>query len=361
MKTLNGLLLTTLMLLGAKCELIAQCPETATPECPNCPNCPLDYESCDSIPPYTPKVNVIISGFWRIVSSNGIPDHPIGMFPLVYEPEAGLTADERALRRTEEVCCGRPTGMTEQMHVFVMPAYPGERKAMSLTSDKYTFWLPVPGLPVPTVLRQDGPAPFGVAVNGIPLDPAAAEWWDGNPNWSMNPLKHPLMESDLDCNNGHVQPNGAYHYHGFPEQLYENSGGEWPVSNQQDLNIVQLGWAFDGAEIYGPVCFQDPATSVLGRNWIMVESAWTEKSGARPGAPAGPGGTYSTGEYVEDYEATRGTYDDDPSGRPVYLDQCNGHVNPDFLDGEYHYHITTTFPYIPRCYSKIVSLEGRGI
>lgn len=350
--------IAVLLLIISEMHLEAQCPNAPTADCPTCPNCPLDFENCEATPTFTPKVNVIISGFWRIVSSNGIPDHPIGIFPLEFPPKIGLSDAERKHRKILEVCCGRPNAITEQMHVFAMPAYPGTRKPISSPSDVQTFWLPVPAEAIPTILRPDIPAPFGVAVNGIPFDPAAAEWWNGSHDWSMNPLEHPEMETDLDCNNGHVQPNGAYHYHGFPEALYEGRGGEWPLTGSRMQKIVQLGWAFDGAEIYGPICYQKPATSVNGQNWIEVETAWETKSGSR-GAGAPPG-DYSSGYYVQDYEASRLEYRSHPLKGPVLLDQCNGHVNSDFLDGAYHYHITTDFPYIPRCYAKILEYGGPG-
>lgn len=38
---------------------------------------------------------------------------------------------------------------------------------------------------------------------------------------------------------------------------------------------------------------------------------------------------------------------------PTGLDSCNGHTHatPEFADGTYHYHVTTTVPYISGCYA----------
>jgi hypothetical protein len=38
-----------------------------------------------------------------------------------------------------------------------------------------------------------------------------------------------------------------------------------------------------------------------------------------------------------------------------YLDECNGHVGP---DGGYHYHTTSTFPYILSCYRGTPTNNG---
>jgi hypothetical protein len=47
----------------------------------------------------------------------------------------------------------------------------------------------------------------------------------------------------LDESHAHVQPNGAYHYHGIPTLLFERlSGGE--------KKMTQVGWAADGYPVY---------------------------------------------------------------------------------------------------------------
>jgi hypothetical protein len=60
------------------------------------------------------------------------------------------------------------------------------------------------------------------------------------------------MQYDLDCNNGHVQESGAYHYHGYPYGLVDKIKPEQANSNRS--NIVLLGWAFDGNPIYAEEC-----------------------------------------------------------------------------------------------------------
>ncbi len=65
------------------------------------------------------------------------------------------------------------------------------------------------------------------------------------------------------------------------------------------------------------------------------------KTGARPAG--GPPGTYD-GTFGADWEYVAGSGD---------LDACNGHEGTVLIDGApvrtYHYVLTNTFPYIPRC------------
>jgi hypothetical protein len=44
------------------------------------------------------------------------------------------------------------------------------------------------------------------------------------------------------------------------------------------------------------------------------------------------------------------------------LDECRGRVGatPEFPDGVYHYHLTTTFPYTTLCLSGAVSSSAHG-
>ena len=55
-----------------------------------------------------------------------------------------------------------------------------------------------------------------------------------------------------DSSHGHVQPNGAYHYHGIPTGLVAAL-----TDGKQKMVIV--GWAADGFPIYNPVGYSDPA------------------------------------------------------------------------------------------------------
>lgn len=216
------------------------------------------------------RVRIWSEGEYRYVESNGIPDHATGTFPN----------------------SGNPNTITEQSHRFRMPVAP-QRAAQR------------------TPL---GMHPFGVAVNGVPFDPGAAEFWnnDRQSGWQYEALSE-FMHLGLDEHHAHVQPSGAYHYHGLPE------GIAGPL----------LGYAADGFPIY--------RADSSGVAW---RSSYRVKSGTRP---SGPGGAYD-GRFVQDYEFVTGAGD---------LDACNGReaATAEYPQGTYCYVVTPDFPFIPRCFT----------
>jgi hypothetical protein len=149
-----------------------------------------EFSRCDIIPPFTPKVSissslvdksivpVSIAPAWRIISTNEIPDHTIGVFGS-----------------TKMIPCGRPTSLKEQeITTYKLPLYPG------ISESGIKDYVPLAEL-----------TPFGIAINGILFDPAANEWYKCNKEtgWQQSALDHPDMKNELDCNNAHIQPDGA--------------------------------------------------------------------------------------------------------------------------------------------------------
>jgi hypothetical protein len=128
--------------------------------------------------------------------------------------------------------------------------------------------------------------------------------------------------------NAHVQPDGTYHYHGIPTGVLAAEGG----------NSVPalIGWAADGFPIYGPYGYSNPEQKSAVKK---LKSSYRVKNGTRPN---GPGGRYN-GKFTQDWAYVAGTGD---------LDQCNGRfaVTPEYPNGTYHYVLTDSFPYIPRCW-----------
>jgi hypothetical protein len=263
----------------------------------------------------------------RVLERNGIPEHPVGLFPL------------HADSQNDECACGRPTAIKEQKNndgsypTYKVPLFPGEVSA----NESSVRWLYLP-------------EEFGIAINGVELDPTADEWLnnDRTTGWEKNALQHPDMMGELDCNMAHVQNEGVYHYHGLPIGLYEGEGGTYPWNTGSGIlpilaKTVLLGYGSDGFPAYGPTCYKAPASSagkyLVGRNWWKPKPSWVLRSGDR--GPNSPGGPYN-GDYDQDYEYIAGKGD---------LDLCNGHFapTPENPNGIYHYHITVEFPYIPRC------------
>ncbi|MDX8347656.1 YHYH protein [Cognatiyoonia sp. IB215446] len=163
----------------------------------------------------------------------------------------------------------------------------------------------------------------GITVNGIPLRPGTAEYYDAQSErgYSRDPSSGWNVEGVgglvMDAQNAHVDGDGMYHYHGIPSAVTDGLDG------------TLFGYAADGFEIH-----------YLG---TAVKSSWQLKSGDRP---SGPGGAYD-GTYVQDYEFIAGSGD---------LDECNGAM----VGGRYVYFATDTYPFFPRCFKGTVSTDFRG-
>lgn len=252
-------------------------------------------QPADQAPPGTNTYTMEVVGTERIITANGIANHSVGRFP----------GD------------GNPNRISAQNYRFVLDATP--RKA-----------------------SQPGNArgyPFGIAISGVVFDPGAAEWYRGQPGpWQYEPLSG-AVRLGLDANNAHVQPTGAYHYHGLPTALMNELG----VS--RDTHSPLIGWAADGFPIYAKFGHLDGVTAQS--SIIEHTPSYKLKDGPRQATANGRGetpGGYYDGTFVADYEYVEGL---------GTLDACNGifTVTPEFPNGTYAYFLTTTWPVIPRCFS----------
>lgn len=170
---------------------------------------------------------------------------------------------------------------------------------------------------------------FGIAINGVVMDPGTAEYWQNNrrSGWNYEAMGG-ACKLGLDRYNAHVQPDGTYHYHGIPTGVLASEGGS---------SIPALiGYAADGFPIYGPYGYSNPQQKSRMKK---LKSSYRIKNGNRPD---GPGGRYN-GKFTQDWAYVSGAGD---------LDQCNGRfaVTPEYPNGTYHYVLTDSFPYIPRCW-----------
>src|SRR5215471_4893489 len=119
----------------------------------------------------TNRVTITITGGERVIAANGLPDHTPGDFP----------------RR------GNPNMIAAQNYHFQVPLNPQ----------------------IASQPRRANGAWFGVALNGVPFEPGTAEFWNDEREWNYE-AKSGFINLGLDDNNAHVQPTGAYHYHGLP-------------------------------------------------------------------------------------------------------------------------------------------------
>jgi len=238
-------------------------------------------------------VSITDDGQFRYIASNGIPNHVTGQFPNR----------------------GNPNTISAQEHKYRVPLNP--QKTGQATPKEMVV---------------------GVAVNGIPFEPATAECYGyargqrprpgQSCEWREEAIVNGEGQLGLDSSNAHVQPNGTYHYHGVPNGLL-------PVLGDEDL--VQVGYAADGFPL------------MVSRSHAY-KSSYRLKSGTRP---SGPGGAYD-GKYTADYVYAAAKVGD--------LDECNG-ANV-VVDGrpQYMYFITKEFPFAPRCLMGTAdeSFERRG-
>ncbi|WP_309709788.1 YHYH protein [Armatimonas sp.] len=248
------------------------------------------------------EVKIEIRDGFRYITANGIPDHVTGQFPNR----------------------GNPNAISPQRYTLKVPVKPTASDENISTNG------------------QD----FGIAVNGVPFDPSTAEFWNGNRTWRYEAMTGVMGAQGglgVDENLAHVQPTGAYHYHGMPMGLLKKL--DW----QRKMALV--GWAADGYPIYGNYGYSS-ATSAKSP-LKKLKPSYRLKSGARESGDA-PGGAYD-GSFENDFEFVKGSGD---------LDPWNGRygITPEFPEGTYYYVLTDSFPFIPRKFrgQPDASFQRRG-
>ena len=248
----------------------------------------------------------------RILNGNGIPNHEVGTFPNNDNPNT----------------------ISEQN-----------------VNEKFTL---CPQIVSENGLEVGGPASaIAYALNSVKFDPATAGRCNNEGecclaqcqgNWNIEALGHDTFDFGDDMNHAHVQPNGAYHYHGMPELLIDFLG------DNDGMTIV--GWASDGFPVYARYGYINAVDSNSGTT--ALQPSYRLKSQPDLNRPTtltallGPGGgsnlniAIPMGAFTQDYEYIDGLGD---------LDRCNGRfgVTPEFPDGIYYYVVTDNFPFFTRC------------
>lgn len=212
--------------------------------------------------------------------------------------------------------------------------FPGPGNPNTISAQKLTFKMPVAPKANEKAVKAQGPTTWGIALNGVPFDPNTAEYWnrDRSSGWNED-LMGAANKLGADQSNAHVQPDGTYHYHARPNLLVDALGGD---TGRQLL----VGYAADGFPVYTANGYKDPKDPKSPI--VALKSGYRLKSGERPGGTVGPGGKYD-GKYTADWEWVAGKGD---------LDESNGRfeVTTEYPKGTYAYHMTDTFPYIPRMF-----------
>ena len=264
-------------------------------------------ESVNAISRYSWTSN----GSQRILSGNGIPNHEVGTFPNNNNPN---TIREINVNKRFTLC---PEIISESGLEIVGPALA-----------------------------------IAYAINSVKFDPGTAgrcndlgecSLAQGQGNWNIEALGHDTFNFGDDMNHAHVQPNGAYHYHGMPELLVDFLG------DNQGMTLV--GWASDGFPVYARYGYSNTndSNSTI-KSLIPSYRLKLQPDSNRPmvltslaGGPGqgntSPNTPIAMGAFTQDYEYVEGLGD---------LDQCNGRfgVTPEFPSGIYYYVVTDDFPFL---------------
>ena len=270
---------------------------------------PLRMIRADQIPPATSEITIHKKISNRRIEANGIPNHEVGLFPNRGNPHE---IKEQRYRFEIEVN-PKPNQTSEPLH---KEQERGSRGAPNM--------------------------PFGIAINGVLFDPGTAEFWQGDrtSGWNYCALGG-AIGLGLDENHAHVQPTGAYHYHGLPTGLLDH------LNLKQGQHSPLIGWAADGYPVYALYGYAKKGSNKI----IEHTSSYRLKKGNRPKSTNGPSGKYD-GTFVEDYVYQKGL---------GTLDECNGCFvhTPEFPQGTYAYFLTENWPVIPRAFrANPQSLRG---
>ena len=224
--------------------------------------------------------------------------------------------------------------------------FPNHCNPNAASKQKLHFTVPVNPSYKKNAIYYRAPFKFGIAINGVPFDPEAAEYWSKDHNtpcnkndarfhnaWPYNALS-PDVNLGLDKSHGHVQPNGTYHYHGLPTQL---------IASLPSNTMQMVGYAADGFPIYSNLGYE--SSYDVNSKLKKLASSYQLKAGRRPVTANGPTGKYD-GRFQSDYYYKAGSGD---------LDECNGKfgATPEYPKGTYFYVITDTYPFIGRCFHGV--------
>lgn len=234
----------------------------------------------------------------RTLTADGVLDHAVGTFPNAHNPN---TISAQTISATDTLS--------------------PEKTATSTT--------------------MGGPRSVsGYVLNGVKIDAGTADTCSDNSascrlappmqgSWSIEALGQDSFNFGDDENHAHVQPTGAYHYHGIPEGFVSKlNKGE---------AMTHIGWAADGFPIYARYGYSDPADS--DSSMVVVQSSYRLKT--RPVENCAEVTTYPMGTFIQDYEYVEGR---------GHLDECNGRtgVTSELSAGIYHYFAADTNPFLQR-------------
>ncbi|MEM9260202.1 MAG: YHYH protein [Bacteroidota bacterium] len=232
-------------------------------------------------PTYGTETVVVIEGQHRVMETNALPNHNTGDFPNAGNPN-------------------RIRAQNRRYTIPLEPTYTGVAK-----------WAREPG----------------VALNGVKFEPETAEVVEcaSGERYRVEAVQD-LIDLGLDHHHAHVQPTGAYHYHGTPTGVVK--------AFDQGEDLVHIGFAMDGFPIY----YSKSGAYRPSYRKIDETREGTDCTYENPHVRVAVDldGTHANGTYVSDWEYVPDLGD---------LDECNGIT----IDGEYRYLVTDDYPFVGRC------------
>ena len=252
----------------------------------------------------SPSVNATSTSNWtcsstaRILSANGLPDHATGTFPNANNPNA-ISAQAVAASYT------------------LTPALSSSNTALGGPRGATAYVL--------NGVKIDANTNGGCNDSGSLCNAATPAG-----QWLMEALGQTSFRFGTDSSNAHVQPGGAYHYHGMPEGFV--------AKQNKGQAMTLIGWAADGFPIYARYGY----TTASDATSAIKTMTGSYRLKATPDANRPATSLYAMGTFRQDYEYVAGLGD---------LDECNGRtgVTPEFPSGIYHYYATDTYPFLQRC------------
>ena len=202
-------------------------------------------------------------------------------------------------------------------------------------------------------LRCTWIAYFAYMNNSVKVEVGTAETYTSSGTTYKVSGKNIYQDVGLDPSNAHNQPTmspgssqkfyGYYHVHGMPEGHIARLG-------KGNSTMTLIGFAVDGFPVYARYGYTNPnsttgGVAVMKSNYRLRTSAELSAAGygSRPSASIAPYGSFEQ-DWVFDATST--------SSSKGHLDACNGRygVTPESpTTSVYHYFITDSYPYVPRC------------
>ena len=235
-----------------------------------------------------------------------------------------LTNAEYGTKTTVEIKDGMRYMRTNALPNHATGDFPNAGNPNRIQPQKMEYKFPVQ----PTLTGQSKWArEAGIALNGVKFEPETAERFvcETGEVYRIEAIQD-ILDLGLDHNHAHVQPTGAYHYHGVPTELVKL------LDTGED--IILIGYAKDGFPMYYSKSGAYKPSYTLSENLRSGDDCYYRNP--MQSMEEDFNGTHPDGTFVSDWVYVEGL---------GQLDECNGIE----INGQYGYFVTAEYPYVSRC------------